>query len=290
MSRSHRSSSTASIRLLPGLCIPLLVVANGASAQPVPDYTQSACEGPYNTAFGQPGTSFFAAGDDVAAQFNNPFLLNLFGQNVASFNVSTNGYMVAIPGNNRSLTNTDLPTATAGSALYPFWDDLQANTAVNASSGIYTRLDGTAPNRVVTLEWYQFGHFSHTAGQDITFQVRLFETSNVVEFHYLDVIFGGTHAVFDQGLSATVGLEGPLDDPRSFVRHSFNSASLTNGQCIRFSPTGAPTPSPTPSATPSPTPTATPVPTPIPVMGGLGALLLATGLGFLGLLGLRRRG
>jgi hypothetical protein len=135
-------------------------------------------------------------------------------------------------------------------------------------------VDGTAPNRVVTLEWYQFGHFSHAAGQEVTFQVRLFETSNVVEFHYLDVIFGGTQAGFDQGLSATVGLEGPLESPRSFVRHSFNTASLTNGQCIRLSPSGAPTPPPTP----------------IPVMGGLGALLLATGLGFLGLLGLRRRG
>jgi hypothetical protein len=292
MSRPHSNGSTASIRLLPGVCIPLLLGANAASAQPAPDYTQSACEGPYNTAFGQAGTAFFATGDDVVAQFNNPFPFNFYGEAVASFTVSTNGFMVANPGSVRSITNLDLPTTFAGSALYPFWDDLQANVAVNASSGIYGRVDGAAPNRVATLEWYQFGHFSHTAGQEITFQVRLFETSNVIEFHYLDVIFGGTHSIFDQGLSATVGLEGPLEEPRSFVLHSFNSASLTDGQCIRFTPTGAPTPSPTPSATPSPTPTptATPVPTPIPVIGGLGALLLATGLGFLGLLGLRRRG
>jgi hypothetical protein len=119
MSRLDSSSSTASIRLLPGLCIPLLLVANGASAQAVPDYTQSACEAPYNTAVGQAGTSFLVAGDDVAIDFNSPVPFSLFGEAVASFIVTTNGFMVASPGDSRGLTNADLPTTVAGSALYP---------------------------------------------------------------------------------------------------------------------------------------------------------------------------
>jgi hypothetical protein len=123
--------------------------------------------------------------------------------------------MVFVPGTARGLGNTALPTAIAGAAMYPFWDDLQANSAVNPNSGIYARTDGVAPNRIVTYEWYQIGHFSHTAGQDITFQVQLFETSGLIRYKYLDVIFGGTQATLDAGLSATTGLEGVVATPAS---------------------------------------------------------------------------
>jgi hypothetical protein len=118
--------------------------------------------------------------------------------------------MVAMPGGvARGFTNANLPTATAGAALYPFWDDLQANGAINPNSGIYWRVDGVAPNRIVSVEWYQIGHFSHTAGLEVTFKVRLFEGSGRIQYQYQDVIFGGAQAANDGGASATVGIEGP---------------------------------------------------------------------------------
>jgi len=222
--------------LLP-VCMAFLLMTGSAFAQAVPTYTESACEGPYNTVVGEDGTSLLGSGDDATFALNlSPIPFSLFGSNFTSLFVGTNGFIYASAGSSRGFGNSTLPTNSAGAALYPFWDDLQANTAVNASTGVYWRQDGVAPNRVVTIEWYQIGHFSHIAGQEITFQVRLFEGSNVIEFHYLDVNFGGSHAGYDQGLSATVGMEGALVDPRAHELYSFNQSSLSDGQCIRYTP------------------------------------------------------
>src|SRR5690606_3194066 len=97
---------------------------------------------------------------------------------------------------------------------------------------------------------------NHSAATgDITFQVRLFETSNKIQFKYQDVFFAGSQTIYDQGLSATVGLEGPLPAPRPFTLYSFNTASLTNGQCIEFTqPQGcSPVPGPTQTVSTDPT-------------------------------------
>jgi len=237
----YRSTSSRLAKLLgwfPAVGITLFLFTGSAVAQSSSMYTRSACQGPYTTVFGQPGTNFLLAGDDVTASLSlAPIPFSVFGQPFTELRVGTNGY-ITVGAATRSLSNATLPTGASGVALYPFWDDLDADILVNASTGIYWRQDGAAPNRVVTIEWYQVGHFNHSAETgDITFQVRLFEGSNIVEFHYLDVFFSGPHTIFNQGLSATVGLEGPLVDPRKFELYSFNAASLSNGQCIRYTPT-----------------------------------------------------
>jgi hypothetical protein len=146
--------------------------------------------------------------------------------------------LVFSPGAARGFTNATLPTAIAGAAMYPFWDDLDSGsgTLPSANSGIYTRTDGTAPNRVFTIEWFEDGHFNEVAGQHVTFQVKLFETSNQFKFQYSDVFFGGTQAAFDRGLSATVGIENIVAAPREFSLLSFNTSFLNNGDCFLFTP------------------------------------------------------
>ncbi|MBK6931822.1 MAG: HYR domain-containing protein [Saprospirales bacterium] len=118
--------------------------------------------------------------------------------------------------------------------MYPYWDDLDINPATTANAGVYTRVDGTAPNRVYTIEWFNAGHFADVANQTITFQVRLYETSGLIQYKYLDVIFGGTQATSNSGLSATTGLEGVVATPRPATQVGFNTAYLTDGQCIQF--------------------------------------------------------
>jgi hypothetical protein len=202
------------------------------------NYTATACADPYTVIATQPGTTFVGSGDDVLFSLALPFPFTFYNTTypatAGSIGVNTNGFIIFNPATNRGFTNANLPTAIAGAAMYPFWDDLQANPAVNPNSGVYTRVDGTAPNRIFTVEWYQIGHFSHTAGQEVTFQVRLFENGNRIQFKYLDVIFGGTQAGFDNGLSATIGLEDVVATPRPFTLVGFNTASVTNGQCIEF--------------------------------------------------------
>lgn len=60
----------------------------------------------------------------------------------------------------------------------------------------------------------------------------------MIQFRYLDVLFGGTQTAFDGGLSATSGLEGPVCTPlaRRFNLNGFNTNHLVAGQCINFAP------------------------------------------------------
>ena len=42
---------------------------------------------------------------------------------------------------------------------------------------------GYAPNRVCTIEWCRYGFYS-TAYEELSFEVKLYETSNVIQFIY----------------------------------------------------------------------------------------------------------
>jgi hypothetical protein len=191
---------------------------------------------PYVQAFGQAGTVFIVSGDDADFAVNLPFTFNLCGVNYTNCRVSTNGYIGFPNTTTRGLGNEVLPTVYAGAALYPWWDDLESTPLVAPGSGVYSRVDGVAPNRVFTVEWYRTGHFQDTANQFVTFQVKLFETSNKIQYCYQDVFFGGTQAALDRGASATVGMEGVLATPRVFGQFSFDMAVLQNGMCIEFTP------------------------------------------------------
>nr|MDQ3017034.1 HYR domain-containing protein [Bacteroidota bacterium] len=199
------------------------------------NYVVGTCADPYVQVQGQAGSVFIGQGDDATfTNLNLPFPFTFYTTTYTQFLVNTNGHLVFLPGTARGFTNTALPTVTAGAALYPFWDDLQSNQAVTPNAGIYTRVDGVAPNRIFSIEWYQTGKFPATAGQTITFKIRLFENGNRIQYQYQDVIFGGGQATSNSGLSATVGLEGPLPAPRPSTTYSFNTASLVDGQCIEF--------------------------------------------------------
>jgi hypothetical protein len=71
--------------------------------------------------------------------------------------------------------------------LAPFWDDLscQGNSSFLAglNSSIRYLTTGTAPNRIFTVEWIGMEPTTIT-GADLNFQVKLYETTNVIEFVY----------------------------------------------------------------------------------------------------------
>ncbi|MFN4081510.1 MAG: hypothetical protein ACK4NS_11475, partial [Saprospiraceae bacterium] len=230
------TQSFVSLRVALALALPFLAFQTVFAQL---NYSAVSCSDPYVNAQGQTGTTYLGAGDDVTYTVALPFNFQLYSTTyIAGTNsllVSTNGFVVFTPGVARGLVNANLPTATAGAALYPFWDDLDADPAVVPGSGIYTRVDGTMPNRIFTIEWWRIGHFNMAPGTgDITFQVRLFENGNRVQFKYQDVLFDGPHVTFNNGLSATVGLEDVVATPRPSTLVGFNVASVNNGQCIEF--------------------------------------------------------
>ena len=52
----------------------------------------------------------------------------------------------------------------------------------------FYRIEGTSPNRVLTVEWRGYLTSSNRGTPANTFQVRLSESTNIIEFHYQNII------------------------------------------------------------------------------------------------------
>lgn len=94
---------------------------------------------------------------------------------------SSNGFMTLGSIATTSAFTNDLTTTGQGPIIAPLWDDL----AVNATSGaISYQLSGVAPNRIMTIEWLNMNWYYAAAGPVISFQVKLYETTNKIDFIY----------------------------------------------------------------------------------------------------------
>ncbi len=63
----------------------------------------------------------------------------------------------------------------------PLWDDLSGQGTASAAN---YEVSGTAPNRVFTMEWENSWWDFNASGSTVSFQVKLFETTNQIEYHY----------------------------------------------------------------------------------------------------------
>ncbi|CAA9379182.1 MAG: T1SS secreted agglutinin RTX [uncultured Pyrinomonadaceae bacterium] len=167
---------------------------------------------------------------------------------------STDGWMsfgrLAGDGNLENSLNSGLSRPIAA----PLWDDL----AVNPSNGSVSYITlGTAPNRQFRMQWknmqWKASHIGSTGA--ISFQVILYETTNVVQFVYRPEI-GALYCPNGENCSASIGLAAT--QPGSFLSLSDSGTNPTvstttetttigtkpaYGQTYTFTPS-APTPTP----------------------------------------------
>ena len=173
------------------------------------------------------GTDTNIHGDDTYATIPIGFNFDFYGVTYTDVIVSSNGFITfgstsgASDFGNVSIPNTDAPNNFAA----PFWDDLHPG---QSGAYVYYYSHGAAPNRKLTIEWYNVPHFSNVGGA--TFEVTLYEGSNNLIFQYQDVDFG--NALYNNGASATVGVENAEGDVGT--QYSDNSASISNNMAIKF--------------------------------------------------------
>jgi len=165
------------------------VVRQVYSTIPIPYYCNCAATTWTPITGGTPGPT----GDDATMTVSIPFTFTYNATGYTQVSICTNGWVAL--GSTTSTTYTNDLCTTSGpdlNKLCPFWDDL--NNTVNGIS--YTTL-GTAPNRIFVVEYLHIPYFSGSG--DVTFQVRLYENGNRIEFIYGPAV---------QNLSATgsVGL------------------------------------------------------------------------------------
>ncbi|MBK7389562.1 MAG: hypothetical protein IPI23_11015 [Bacteroidetes bacterium] len=171
------------------------------------------------------GTSIGAVGDDTEHYISIPaFTFNSVSYTDAV--VGMNGVIVlGATSGDITLANATLPTTTVAAGnvfLAPYWDDLDINLGATV---VYQ----TVGNNFI-IQWTNTDHNLFTTG-GITFQVQMNLVTGIVTFVYPDAEFGSS--TYDFGLTATIGIQM---NGTNAVQYSSNSASLTSGQCISFTP------------------------------------------------------
>lgn len=178
------------------------------------------------------GTNTTLTGDDVGAgPFNLGFTFDFYGTDYTQTYVNINGTL-NFAANYSRYSNVPLSTSLSGTniadnSIYAFWDDLNTN----GSQIIYYATVGTAPERKFVTQWTNI-YFHGTSIQLGTFQVILYEGSDVVQIQYRDLL-GGNRALGD---SATIGIR---KNNSTSIQYSHNTASLTAEQAIRYTPNGS---------------------------------------------------
>ncbi len=161
-------------------------------------YTFSAFSGAFTANAGV--TVLHAAGVDegISAVTNIPFGFCFGGVTYTNFQASSNGVMfLGTTGAGANLTN-NLNTGTNRPIIAPLWDDLQVGTG----GQVNYRVTGATPNRVLTVEWLNMEWNWLAAGPVITFQAKLYETTNQIQFCYRQDANGVNAG------SASIGLGG----------------------------------------------------------------------------------
>ena len=179
--------------------------------------------------------------DDTASAITAlPIPFSFFNTAVTNYSVTSNGFAQLWPSATGSPSSSASPTAipsTTGpnNMMAVFWDDLINVTGTT----VKTLTTGTMPNRKFTIEWANFSLYDGTimgAGPErLTFQAQLYETTNVIEYHYCTLAANAGDAPRTTGGAAAVGVENAAGT--SGVQHSFNTtAAVSTANAIRFTP------------------------------------------------------
>lgn len=158
---------------------------------------------------------------------------------------SSNGIISFNPSASSNTTN-NLDNVAAGSRplLAPLWDDLDGRAPNNGSKANYL-LSGTAPNRVFTFEWIGYEWNWVSSDSTVSFQVKLYEGTNEIEFIY------NNNGKIANNPSASIGLTGlntflSLSGLGSGTVSTSNTVETSNidtvvtGQIFRFIPPACP--------------------------------------------------
>lgn len=152
------------------------IASVGALGQPCTNYRFSSVPGP---AIVPATTDIGNHCDDCTTNLSFPFPVTLYGISYTNAAVSSNG-VIQFGFSSGTWTNECLPTSSfSGPAILAYWDDLE--TDVYADSGIFTRIDGVAPNRTFDIEW-RVAYFPSFGNAN--FVVRFYENQNRFEVLY----------------------------------------------------------------------------------------------------------
>lgn len=129
------------------------------------------------------------------------FEFNYKGSLYSSIYISVNGCISFLDGSELGYENCALPDANgAPDMLAILWNDLYV---FDSDGGLYDDTIDTAPNRTYIVEWRQVSELDHEEA-NLTFQIKLHETTNIIEFKYYNMDLAQ--------LDATIGIQNAAEN------------------------------------------------------------------------------
>lgn len=206
------------------------------------NYNFTATSGTYNSLTTYTTLHNSNVDDAISSSTGIGFTFYYGCQAYTTFQASTNGVMFL--GTSAAWSNSfnDLTGSTDRPAIAPLWDDLKTS----GGGMVCYAVTGSAPNRVLTIEWYQMLWNWAASTWAISFQVNLYEGTNRIEFIYNR---NGNANAYINSASASIGISGPTNgdfyslgdvsaSPSvSKVTETTNlSSKPANGQIYRWDP------------------------------------------------------
>jgi hypothetical protein len=210
-----------------------------AFAQSASSYSVSRSTGISYNSISSTGNSFASwldyssTDDNRSAPTDIGFTFSYMGSSYTQFSVSTNGYL------DFSSSTADGETAGAYGfensqfrspsgtllAIAPLYDDLISRLP-SLDNGFKYLVTGSAPNRVLTVEWIDVREYSDGTS-DLNFQVKLYETTNVIELTYGSMSAGSTNFTYTVGINNSTMSSSPLPS-ELLTQQAANTATFSN--------------------------------------------------------------
>jgi hypothetical protein len=160
-----------------------------------------------------------ASDQGVSTVTNIGFNYLFYGSNFSQFTVSANGILQL----GSTVVSSSTYVASGGTTTLPKFSAIGSDGATASAldgGGVFSKMVGTAPNRCLVVQWVCYLWYNNTAAP-ATFQVRLYETSGLVEYVYGSMPVGAaTSSNYSIGFSA-----GALINQVASITTSTNSIS-----------------------------------------------------------------
>lgn len=183
---------------LAALMLAALLPASGAIAQSSANYGFATATNASLTDMSSGTTQLVAAGADDTASAVVPIGFDFYflGTRYTQFSASSNGFLrlggSAVAGNTYAL----------GVAATPLIASLGSDLVVSATGRVHYKVEGSAPNRVLVVEFLNMHIiYSTTPTADGTSQIRLYESTGAIEMVYGGMLRNASTG-FQNGLNA----------------------------------------------------------------------------------------
>ncbi|MBL7705017.1 MAG: T9SS type A sorting domain-containing protein [Taibaiella sp.] len=236
--------STRAIFMVLVMCLLGLSAQVRAQLLPASSYGFTAQSAAFTEITGGTVISAIHTDDAISASLPIGFTFNFCGTNYQNFVISSNGWMSFNTSVGFSATfNAESSLGDIRPALMPLWDDISGSVGEARYE-----VSGTAPNRVLTVQCKNWRwNWSSSFPATISFQVKIYETTNIIEYIYRQETgtgntsgsSGASIGISDAGATPTYlvlnnSTAAPTPSSTSFTDNI--TARPATGQLYRFTP------------------------------------------------------